>query len=213
MFEEGTTVLGQTPISSGGVATFTTSALAAGSHRITAVYYSDPVYAASSGNDSASPQVVQSATTTTVSTSPNPSVFGQTIAVVALVTDGGSGAGIPNGTVTFTEGATTLASGVPVDGTGHASFTVSSLAVGSHTIRATFSGNVGWRSSSGNDRALPQVVNSDATATSVSSLVNPSVFGQSVTFTATVSASAPGAGTPTGTVTFKDGTKSCVLLR
>src|SRR5262249_57419733 len=39
----------------------------------------------------------------------------------------------------------------------------------------------------------------------VTSSVNPLVFGQAVTFTATVSAVAPGAGTPTGTVTFKDG--------
>lgn len=159
MFEEGTSILGQTPISSSGVATFTTSALAVGSHTITAVYYSDPVYAASSGNDSTSPQVVQSATTTTISSSHDPSVFGQTVTVTALVTNGGSGTSIPTGTVTFTEGATTLASAVPVDGTGHASFTLSSLAVGSHPITATFSGTAGWGSSSGNDSALPQVVN------------------------------------------------------
>src|SRR4029077_7830681 len=37
------------------------------------------------------------------------------------------------------------------------------------------------------------------------SSANPSVFGQSVTFTATVSPVAPGAGTPTGTVTYLDG--------
>ena len=40
------------------------------------------------------------------------------------------------------------------------------------------------------------------TTTSISSSLNPSTFGQSVTFTATVGASS---GTPTGTVTFKDG--------
>src|SRR5437763_1165367 len=34
---------------------------------------------------------------------------------------------------------------------------------------------------------------------------NPSVLGQSVTLTATVSVAAPGAGQPTGMVTFKDG--------
>ena len=89
----------------------------------------------------------------------DPSVFGQTVTVTALVTNGGSGTSIPTGTVTFTEGATTLASAVPVDGTGHASFTLSSLAVGSHPITATFSGTAGWGSSSGNDSALPQVVN------------------------------------------------------
>src|SRR5207253_2614679 len=44
-----------------------------------------------------------------------------------------------------------------------------------------------------------------ATATSVTSNASSSVFGQSVTFTATVSSVAPATGTPTGTVTFKDG--------
>ncbi len=42
------------------------------------------------------------------------------------------------------------------------------------------------------------------TSTSLSSSLNPSIFGQSVTFTATVKPSTTG--TPTGTVTFKDGT-------
>jgi hypothetical protein len=44
----------------------------------------------------------------------------------------------------------------------------------------------------------------DSTTTLASNL-NPSVFGQAVTFTAAVSTVAPGAGTPTGTVTFRDG--------
>ncbi|HJT75855.1 MAG TPA: Ig-like domain repeat protein, partial [Gemmataceae bacterium] len=51
------------------------------------------------------------------------------------------------------------------------------------------------------------VVNQEAdaaTTTAVTSLANPSVYGQAVTFTATVSAS--GQGTPTGSVTFFDGT-------
>jgi Bacterial Ig-like domain (group 3) len=41
--------------------------------------------------------------------------------------------------------------------------------------------------------------------TAVTSPVNPSVFGQQVTFTATVAPSAPNANTPTGTVVFEDG--------
>jgi hypothetical protein len=44
-----------------------------------------------------------------------------------------------------------------------------------------------------------------ATATAVTSSANPSVVGQPVTFTATVSPNPPGTGTPTGTVTFSDG--------
>ena len=43
------------------------------------------------------------------------------------------------------------------------------------------------------------------TTTSLTSSPNPSKVGQSVTFTATVTVVAPGAGTATGTVTFKDG--------
>jgi hypothetical protein len=51
-----------------------------------------------------------------------------------------------------------------------------------------------------------QTVNQAASATTVSSSMNPAVFGQAVTFTATISAIAPGVGVPTGTVTFLDGT-------
>src|SRR5439155_16987113 len=44
-----------------------------------------------------------------------------------------------------------------------------------------------------------------STATTVSSSLTPTTYGQAVTFTATVSISGPGTGTPAGTVTFKDG--------
>jgi hypothetical protein len=116
-----------------------------------------------------------------------------------------SSAGVPVGTVTFKEGSTVLASNVTVDGAGHASFGTTALAVGSHTITASFAGTTGWANSSGN--AAPQVVNSAgaATTTAVSSSSNPSVFSQPVMFMATVTATPPGSGVPTGTVTFKDG--------
>src|SRR5258708_19006254 len=51
----------------------------------------------------------------------------------------------------------------------------------------------------------PQGANKADTTTTVTSSQNPSTLGQPVTFTATVSAVAPGSGTPTGTVTFLDG--------
>src|SRR5262249_58469792 len=53
--------------------------------------------------------------------------------------------------------------------------------------------------------SLPDALPNSSTRTTVVSSHNPSVFGQSVTFTATVAAVAPGSGTPTGTVTFKNG--------
>src|SRR6185369_14580584 len=55
--------------------------------------------------------------------------------------------------------------------------------------------------------ALVQTVNSDSTTTTLVSSLNPAVHNQSVTFTATTVANAPGTATPTGTVTFKDGTR------
>ncbi|WP_343787919.1 Ig-like domain-containing protein [Dokdonella soli] len=48
----------------------------------------------------------------------------------------------------------------------------------------------------------------DNTTTSVTSSANPSVVGQLVMLTATVTAASPSAGTPTGTVTFLDGAAS-----
>jgi hypothetical protein len=89
-----------------------------------------------------------------------------------------------------------------VGGADEAEFTTSTLAAGSHTVSATYSGDTKVSGSSGSMPA--QVVNAPtlhATTTSVSSSANPSTVGQSVTFTATVTAPSY-SGTPTGTVTF-----------
>jgi hypothetical protein len=198
-FEDGTTVIGQVPLNASGVAIFSTSSLAQGSHTITAVYASDTNFAASSGSVTQSVQN-SAATVTTASSSPNPSVFGQSVTFTSTTT---SSSGVPVGTVTFTEGSTVWASNVPVNGSGQASFSTTALTTGSHTITATFTGSAGWGNSNGN--AAPQVVNKDASSTALSSSANPSVYSQPVTFTAVVTATAPGGGVPTGTVTFKNG--------
>ncbi|MBI3411311.1 MAG: Ig-like domain repeat protein [Planctomycetes bacterium] len=194
-FMEGTTVLAQSALS-GGSTSFTTSSLGIGSHTISAVYYSDIKFATSTGSASA---VVQVTTSTSAASSPNPATFGNSVTFTAAVASTG---GVPSGSVTFTEGANVLASEVPVDGTGHASFSSTTLAVGSHTITASFIGNPGWLNSSGN--APPQTVQ-DNTSTTVASSLNPSHFGDTVTFTATVTAAHPAAGVPNGTVTFTEG--------
>jgi hypothetical protein len=100
--------------------------------------------------------------------------------------------------VTFKDGATILgAAGLSA---GQATFTTASLAVASHSITATYGGDIFFKISDSTASPLTHVVNPASTTTTVASSVNPSVFGQSVTFTATVNAAAPGAGTPTGTV-------------
>lgn len=199
-FQDGNTVLAQVPLNGGGIASFTTASLALGSHAVMALYASDTKFAASSGSATQSVQNLN-ATATTATSSPNPSVTGQSVTFTSTTI---SGAGVPAGTVAFTEGATVWASNVAVDGSGHASFSTTALTAGSHAITATFTGAPGWANSSGN--AAPQIVNvAGATTTAVSSSANPSVFSQPVTFTATVTPAPPGSGTPTGTVIFKNG--------
>ena len=67
-------------------------------------------------------------------------------------------------------------------------------------------GDVNFNTSTGSLTSNPQVVNkANTAATGVTSSANPAVFGQSVTFSATLNAVAPGSGTPSGTVTFLDG--------
>jgi len=93
-----------------------------------------------------------------------------------------------------------------LDGNGRATFTTSNLAVGSHSITAVYSGSPSFNGST--SQALVQTVNSDATAATLTSSLNPSAHNQPVTFTAIVAAAAPGTATPTGTVTFKDGNRT-----
>ena len=143
--------------------------------------------------------VNQDSTTTAIASSANPSVYGQSVTFTATVTASAPGSGTPTGTVTFMNGTTTLGT-VTLSG-GTASYSTAKLATASHSITATYNGSTSFVTSNG---SLTQTVNQDGTTTSVSSSLNPSVFGQSVTFAATVTPSS-GSGTPTGTVTFYDG--------
>jgi hypothetical protein len=195
-FLDGATTLGTTTLNSGS-ATLATSSLAAGNHVITVSYAGD-----SNFNPSTSAPITQTVnkanSSTTVSSSVNPSLFGQSVTFTATVS---SAAGTPSGTVTFLDGAATL--GTASLSSGSATFAASSLAVGSHVLTVSYAGDSNFNASTSS--AITQTVNKGNSSTTLSSSVNPSVFGQSVTFTATVSAVAPAVGTGTGTVTFLDG--------
>ncbi|HLG16603.1 MAG TPA: choice-of-anchor B family protein [Blastocatellia bacterium] len=115
----------------------------------------------------ATPQVPTLPTTTTLSSAPNPSLTGQSVTFTATVTSNPPGGGVPTGSVTFSEGATVLASGVAVNGAGQAAFSTATLAAGSHVITAAFSGTGNWLNSSGDNSTAPQVVNAQVTFTSV----------------------------------------------
>jgi hypothetical protein len=202
-FQDGAVTLGVAGLDVTGQATFSTSGLSVGGHTVTASYGGDGNYSASSS--SVLNQTVNAdGTSTAVASTVNPSLFGQRVTFTATVTAQAPGSGTPTGSLTFQENANVLAATVALDGTGRATFTTSALAVGSHTVTASYSGDGNFTSSQGDDSTLPQVVNTDSTTASIKSSANPSVFGQPVTFTATIRATAPGAGVPTGNVTFKD---------
>ena len=76
------------------------------------------------------------------------------------------------------------------------------LGVGSHDLVSSFAGTGNFSDSLG---LASLTVNRASTTLVLSSSVNPAAAGQAVTFTATVGVVAPGAGVPTGTVTFRDG--------
>ena len=90
---------------SGGMATFTTSALSVGIHQITASYGGDSNFNGSNSNSAPWTQTVNKANTTTTITSvlPSPAVVGQaiTVAYTLAVVSPGAGTPIgPSGTVT-----------------------------------------------------------------------------------------------------------------
>src|SRR5262249_20135546 len=112
------------------------------------------------------------------------------------------GGGTPTGAVTFMDGTTTLGSGTLSGGS--ATYSTAALAVGTHTITVVYGGDVNFTGTT--SAGVNQVVNRDAPATPPTSSATPSLYGQQVTFTAVITPAAPGAGAPTGTVNFVDGT-------
>ena len=143
----------------------------------------------------------QASTTTTLASSANPSVYGQSVTFTATVAAVAPGSGTPTGSVTLMDGSTTLGTGTLTGGV--VTFNTSTLNVASHSITAVYGGDSNFTMST--SAALSQAVNQDSTSTALTSSVNPIVFGQSVSFTATVTANAPGAGTPTGSISFMEG--------
>ena len=203
-FTDGSTLLGTATVSGTGMATLSTSLLTIGSHTITATYQPTGIFPAAT---SALIQVVDPyPTTTTLTSTPNPAAYGQPVLFSVTITNASANPGTPTGTITLTDGATQLTTAALVAINSVASgvtFTTSSLAVGSHTITATYTPTGSFGSGAA---SLTQNITGLATTATLASSLNPAPYGQSVTFTATIANTSATSGTPTGTVTFTDGT-------
>jgi autotransporter-associated beta strand protein len=190
-----------------GVATSSPSSnLPVGNHTIAAIYSGDSNFFTSTG--SSLPQTVNLASTTVVvSSSINPSVFGQSVTFTATISVPGPGAGTPTGTVQFQIDGSNAGSPVSVASSGGqttASFTTAALSVAVHTVSAAYSGDASFAASS--SAPITQTVNAASTFITLTSAPNPSVYGLLLGFTAVVQSTPPNGGTPTGTVTFQEGT-------
>jgi len=200
-FLNGTTALGTASLNTAGKATVTTATLSVGPHTITARYAGDPIF----GRSLSVPlreTIDKAPTTTTVASSTTSPVMGQAVAFTATVSVPPPGAGTPTGAVTFFDGATVLGTAT-LNAARSATLTTSTLSVGDHAITARYGGTP--RLGPSRSTVLAQTIGKAATRTAVTSPTPSAGMGRAVTFTATVSVVAPGAGTPSGPVTFLDG--------
>jgi Bacterial Ig-like domain (group 3)/FG-GAP-like repeat len=143
----------------------------------------------------------KSATSTSLTSSLNPSTYGQKVTWTATVTS--SGSVTPTGTVrfkwqffteTYTIGSATL------DSNGVAKLTKSNLNADAYPLTAAYSGDVNNLGST--SPVLNQVVRETTSAATITASPNPSILGQAVTFSAKITSPTV---KPTGPVTFTTG--------
>jgi hypothetical protein len=132
-------------------------------------------------------------TTTALTSSLNPSMYGTPVTFTASVTPSSG----PTGSVTFQDGSAVLST-QPLNSSGQASYQTSTLAVGPHSITATYGGDTNFSAST--SVVLTQTISKANSTTAIASNNNPSTVGQSVMLSATVSPSGA-----TGTAQFFDG--------
>ncbi|MEY9935533.1 hypothetical protein ABH926_010215 [Catenulispora sp. GP43] len=141
------------------------------------------------------------ATSTSVTSAPNPSGFGQPVTLTATVT---ATVNNPTGTVTFTNGTTTLCANAALNNSGVATCTTTALPVGNDTVTATYNGDMNNAPSHG---TTGQTVNTSITALTAApataGLIRAGVGGVQVSgLSATLTDKATGAPIPGQTIVF-----------
>jgi hypothetical protein len=176
----------------------------AGAKTLTATYAGDTNF---NGSTSASEShTVNKANTTTTITAdtPDPSVVGQPVPVAYSVTVNSPGTGTPTGNVTVSDGTTSCV-GTVAAGTCNLTFT----STGAKTLTATYAGDTNFNGSTSASES--HTVNKANTTTTITAdTPDPSVVGQPVPVTFSVTVDAPGSGTPAGNVTVSAGADSCI---
>ena len=195
-FMDGSTVLGTVALNSSGVATLTVSFTTAGTHPITVSYPGAGYFQAATS--AVLNEVVQTfATTLTLTSSVNPVNVNANTVLTATIS---STTGTPTGTITFLDGTTVLGT-APLNSSGVATLTVSFSTPGNHPLTVTYPATGPYLPAT--SAVLNETVQSLGTTLGLTSSVNPVNVNGNTVLTATISSTS---GTPTGTITFLDGT-------
>ena len=143
-FTAGSLNIGSAPTNAQGSATLTTSSLTPGTYNVVASFTA-PSGATASQSTPVALTVTQIPTTLALTANPASAVKGTPVTITATVSYPSTSL-LPSGTVTIKDGSTTIATLALVDGA--ASFTTSTLAVGTHTLSASYGGDANFVKSS-----------------------------------------------------------------
>jgi hypothetical protein len=191
-----------------GTVTLSYSNFQVGSHAITVQYAGDGNFIGSTSNAVALNAAKEVPGMTLTDSPVGTSVYGVSVTFTAQLSDQDNSSGwIPTGSVQFFDGLTSLGTAT-VNGSGQASITLvgaTALAVGSHSVTAQYSGDTQFANlTSGITTHVVTKANSGSVVTTaVTSSLNPSIYGDTVTLSINVSSSV--GIQPTGTVTVVDG--------
>ena len=190
-FSDGGSFFAGVPLSA-GVAQYTTSTLAVGTHPITASYAANGNFAAS--NASLSQVVNGTPSAAAISAAPNPAYVAQNVTISGSVT---SASGTPSGTLAFYDG-TTLLGTVALSVRGKASLLTAFTSAGTHNLTLQYSGDAVFNAAVSPIFAENVLIN--PTAISMTASPNPGVAFSAIGFSATVTSST--GLVPDGTVVF-----------
>jgi hypothetical protein len=178
---------------------------AGGPYTVAATFNGDTNLSTTTGTAGTGLTVTQASATPTITLSAASVTYGnETSGETITATVAPQFSGTPTGTVIVKTGSTTICTVTLSGGTGTCSPTSATLLTASGTaysVTGAYSGDTNFTGSISTSKSL--TINQATTTTTVGSSATTIVTGQSVTYTATVAPQF--SGTPTGTVTFKDG--------
>jgi parallel beta-helix repeat protein len=179
------------------------SIVGTGTHYVDASYAGDGSFPAATS--ATIPLMAEPVVTTAVLAASSTNIgAGQNVTLTVTITPDTAQDHDAGGTVTFYSNGTQLGSAVALAGDVANLSTTSLTVAGADTITCVYSGDTNFATSS----CVPLTVTVNAALPSVTILtssLNPSLYGQSVTFTAQVTSTTSGGGTPVGSVVFAYG--------